>query len=252
MKILGIDIETAPNIATVWGLFKQNVAINQLIDTSRVMCYAAHWIGDGKVMFDSEHKSDHKKMIKGLHDLLEEADAVVHYNGNRFDMPTINREFLYYGMPPPAPYHNIDLFQVVKKRFRFASNKLDHVAQELGLGAKEKHEGHQLWLDCMNGDKAAWKRMESYNRQDVVLLEALYWRLLPWIKEHPNHGLYTDSERPVCTNCGSERVIKKGLEKLKVGVYQRYKCGECGTPLRGRYSMLDKEQNKNILTQSKL
>jgi len=251
LKVLGIDIETAPNLATVWGLFKQNVAINQLLDTSRVMCYSAKWLDSDKIIFDSEYKTDHDEMIKGVHTLLEEADAVITYNGNSFDLPTLNKEFLFYGLTPPTPYHKIDLYQVVKKGFRFASNKLDHISKELGLGQKEKHEGHQLWLDCMNGKREAWKKMETYNKQDVVLLEALYWRLLPWIKDHPNHGLYTDSERPVCTNCGSHKIVKKGLEKLKVGVYQRYRCSDCGTPLRGRYTMLDKEQNKIILTQSK-
>lgn len=252
MKILLLDIETAPNIATVWSLFKVNVAINQLLDTSRVMCYSAQWLGESKVMFDSEYKTDHDEMIRGFHALLDEADAVVTYNGNSFDLPTANKEFLYYGLNPPSPYHKIDLYQVIKKGFRFASNKLDHISQELGLGSKEKHEGHQLWLDCMDGKPAAWKKMETYNKQDVALLEALYWRLLPWIKDHPNHGLYVSSERPVCTNCGCDKVQSRGVEKLKVGVYNRYQCTSCGTWLRGRFTLLDKEQGKKIITQSKL
>lgn len=252
MKILFLDIETSPHLATVWGLFKQNVAINQLLDTSRVLCYAAKWNGGSKIIFDSEHVTDHDKMVKGLHDLLEEADAVVTYNGNCFDLPTMNKEFLFYGLNPPDPYHKVDLYQVIKKGFRFASNKLDHISQELGLGSKEKHEGHQLWLDCMNGDSSAWKRMEKYNRQDVVLLEKLYWRLLPWIKNHPNHALYLNTDRPVCPNCGSEKVVKKGFEKLQAGIYQRYRCTSCGTPIRGRFTVVDKDKSKDILVSSKL
>ncbi len=33
-------------------------------------------------------------------------------------------------------------------------------SQRLGLGKKHEHEGHELWVKCMNGDKDAWKRME--------------------------------------------------------------------------------------------
>ncbi len=42
----------------------------------------------------------------------------------------------------------------------------------------------------MNKDPAAWKVMEKYNKQDVLLLEKVYDRLLPWIKSHPNHHLF--------------------------------------------------------------
>lgn len=228
------------------------MSLNQLLETGSVICYSAKWVGGNKTIFDSEHRTPHKDMIKGLHNILSEADAVVTYNGKSFDLPTANKEFIKYRLPPPTPYHSIDLYQTIKKRFRFASNKLDHVSKELGLGQKEKHEGHQLWLDCMNGKRPAWKKMESYNKQDVVLLEGLYYRLLPWIKDHPNHGLYSDSERPVCTNCGSERVVRKGVERLKAGIYQRYRCVDCHTPLRGRYTLVDKEAGMNVLTQSKI
>ncbi len=56
MKILLLDIETSPNLAYVWGLFKQNVAINQIKESGSVLCWAAKWYGSRDVMFDSAHK----------------------------------------------------------------------------------------------------------------------------------------------------------------------------------------------------
>jgi len=186
MKVLMLDIEVAPNLATVWGIYKQNIAINQLLETSRVLCYAAKWQGDKQLLFESEHsakpKTAHEDMIWYLWELLNEADVVCHYNGDNFDIPLINREFLKYGYPPPSRYKSIDLLKTVRKNFRFTSNKLDHVCDELGLGRKAQHEGHELWLKCMDGDDRAWKTMEKYNKQDVVLLEKLYDKVLPWVK----------------------------------------------------------------------
>ena len=234
MKLLFLDVETAPNLATVWSIWNQNIGINQLLETSRVMCFSAKWQGEKEVIFDSEVKDGHKHMVEHLHRLLSRADVVCHYNGNKFDLPVINREFLLYGMPPPDPYKSIDLYQIIKRRFRFVSNKLDHVAQELKLGRKVKHEGHELWLKCMAKDEGAWSRMERYNRQDVLLLSRLYLRTLPWIDNHPNRALYGDhSTDMVCPNCGSTHVIKKGVEHLKTRSYQRYRCKKCGTPIRG-------------------
>jgi DNA polymerase III epsilon subunit-like protein len=203
------------------------------------------------MFFRSEGK-ENGEMVKQVWELLNEADAVVHYNGNKFDMPTLNKEFILHELPPPDPYHQIDLLQVARKRFRFPSNKLDYVAKALGLGAKVKHVGHELWVKCMANDTAAWKQMERYNKQDVKLLEKLYKRLLPWIQNHPNHALYTDSERPECPNCGSHKVVKKGTETTKVGQYQRYRCKDCHTPIRGRFTTMSPEKRKAVLTQSKL
>lgn len=227
MKILLLDIESSPNTAHVWGLWQQNVSINQLMESSYVLCYAAKWYGKKEVMFDSVHQSRPKTMLKGIHGLLNDADAVVHYNGTKFDIPTLNKEFLLHSFNPPSPYKQIDLLRVVRSNFRFPSNKLDYVAQRLNLGKKHEHEGHELWVKCMNGDKDAWKRMEKYNIQDVVLLENLYSHLLPWIKSHPNHNLFSDGH--VCPNCSSSSLQRRGTAISATGTYQRYQCRSCGT-----------------------
>jgi hypothetical protein len=227
VKILLLDIESSPNTAHVWGLWQQNVSINQLMESSYVLCYAAKWYGDKEVIFDSVHQSRPKTMLKGIHGLLNDADAVVHYNGTKFDIPTLNKEFLLHSFNPPSPYKQIDLLRVVRSNFRFPSNKLDYVAQRLNLGKKHEHEGHELWVKCMNGDKDAWKRMEKYNIQDVVLLENLYGHLLPWIKSHPNHNLFSDGH--VCPNCSSSSLQRRGTAISATGTYQRYQCRSCGT-----------------------
>lgn len=235
MKLLLLDIETAPNIAHVWGLFKQNIAISQLVDSSYVMCWSAKWLGQSEIYFDSVHRSKPKTMLKGIHKLLEEADAVIHYNGSRFDIPTLNKEFLLYGMPPPSTYLQVDLLRTARRQFRFPSNKLDYIAKALGVGQKTKHAGHELWVRCLAGEDAAWQEMETYNVNDVVLLEQVYYKLLPWIKNHPNHGVI-DGEEHVCPNCGSDKVQKRGYSFTAAGKYQRYQCQACGTWSRSRKS----------------
>ena len=235
MKILLLDIETSPNTAHVWGLWQQNVSINQLMESSYVLCYAAKWLGEEDIYFDSVHQSKPKPMLKGIHGLLDEADAVIHYNGTKFDIPTLNKEFLLSKLLPPSPYKQIDLLRVVRSNFRFPSNKLDYVSQRLNLGSQHAHEGHSLWVKCMNGDKDAWKRMEEYNIQDVVLLESLYNELLPWIKNAPNRNLYQDIAG--CPTCGSSNLQKRGTAISTTGSYQRYQCKSCGSWSQGTKSI---------------
>jgi len=173
--------------------------------------------------------------IPKIYEMVDEADAVVHYNGQSFDMKHLNREFLLAKLDPPSKYMNIDLLSTVRKNFRFASNKLEWASIQMGYEGKIQNRGFQLWLDCMNGDASAWREMKSYNIQDVRLLEDMYDELLPWIKNHPNWGLYVDADKNrICTNCGSSRVKKNGFERTRVRTYRRYRCLRCGTPLRGR------------------
>lgn len=247
MKILGLDIETAPNTAHVWGLFKQNIGINQILDTGRVMCFAARWVGDARITFKSEYHHGHKETVRAAHELLAEADAVLTYNGERFDLPTLNREFVKYKIKPPAPYHSIDLFKVAKRKFRFASNKMDHLAKELGLTRKVSNRGHELWIDCMNGKRAAWAEMREYNMGDVVTLEELYNAMLPWIDTHPNTPLFDGTDgKPSCPSCGSHKLQARGYQRTKTQVYQRFQCSGCGTWLRGRYTVA--KGNRNVMT----
>jgi len=234
MKKLHLDIETAPNLAYTWGLFKQDVGINQIVKPGYTLCFAAKWDGEKRVYFKSVHHHGMEAMLDELWALLDEADVVVHYNGKRFDIPTINREFVLWGYEPPSPYHQVDLLSTVRSQFRFSSNKLDFVCQQLGLGGKVQHKGMELWRDCMDGKASAWRVMKEYNIQDVRLLEELYMVLLPWIKKHPNMGLWLNSDEPTCRNCGSKEVVKKGIERTSTQTYQRYKCKDCGTNLRGR------------------
>lgn len=231
MKILLLDIETAPNLVHVWGLWQQNVGLNQILDSGYVLCWAAKWYGEEQVYFDSVQSKKPRSMLLSIHKMVNDADAVIHYNGTKFDMPTLNKEFLLHGLPPPAPYKQIDLLKTARGQFKFPSNKLDYIAQRLNLGKKVEHQGHELWIKCMAGDKAAWQVMKEYNINDVILLERVYDLLKPWVKGHPNHGVYENGL--CCTNCGSLNYKRSGWAYTSAHKYQRYACKDCGTWFKG-------------------
>jgi DNA polymerase elongation subunit (family B) len=232
---LAIDIETAPHTAHLWGLFKQTVSLSQLQETGRVLCLAWKWVGEpGGVEFISE-LNGRSKMLAKAHELLSEADIVVSYNGKKFDIPTLNKEFLEEGLPPPAPYKQVDLYQTARRQFRFASNKMDHLAKTLGIRTKVRHSGHELWVRCMAEDSKAWTKMERYNKRDVIILDKLYHKMLPWIVNHPNVSLYTDARETICCpTCSSPKLQRRGHAISKTQTYQRYQCGACGSWSRSR------------------
>lgn len=226
MKILLLDIETAPNLAYVWGLFKENIPTARIVNSGYVLSWAAKWYGEREIFFDSVFESSSRQMLKGIRKLLDEADVVVHYNGTSFDIPTLNKEFLIHGFGPPSPYRQVDLYTVVKARFRFPSNKLDYVLQTLKLGRKVRHPGFEMWVACMAKDPKAWATMRRYNIGDVKGLERLYDKMKPWVARHPSHGDYTGVfER--CPYCNSADFRRKGW-RIVGGVQKpKFRCRSC-------------------------
>lgn len=245
-KILTLDIETSPNLAFVWGLWQQNVSLAQLQESGAMICFVAKWYDSKDVIFSSDFHDGHEVMVKKLWDLIDEADMVVHFNGVSFDMPIIHREFVELGMTPPSTYKNIDLMRVVKKQFRFPSNKLDYVSDRLGLGKKTVHTGFQLWMDCLRGDPKAWALMKKYNIQDVKLTEALYDRLRGWIPNHPHFGMFT-GDAWSCPNCGHEDLSTNlvGVAHTNVQTYNEYRCPNCGKQVRSTAKQLNPTRTRS-------
>lgn len=236
LKILTIDIECSPSVAHVWGLWDQNVAINQIVEDGKMICFAAKWYGDEQTLFYSVNgKGGHAGMVRAAWELLNKADIIVTYNGINYDVKHLNREFVMLGLPPVERFKHVDLLRVVKKHFKFPSNKLDYVAQHLGVGHKVVHEGHDLWKACMAGDMEAWQRMEAYNRGDVTLTEKVYDRLRPWCGVGMGVSLAVyDGDVLSCPACGSIERVETGPVVVGVSRFRGYRCTACGCVYRSK------------------
>lgn len=227
-KILIFDIETSPNLAWIWGKYEQNSL--GFVQEWDILCFCAKWLGKKKMI--KVKKNDFKQgnedfgVVKKMWDLLNEADIVITHNGDRFDIKKLNSRFIYHELSAPSSYKSIDTLKIARKYFKFNSNKLDDLGEYLKLGRKVKHEGFSLWTKCMAGNKKAWNDMIKYNVQDVLLLEKLYYKFLPFITNHPNVGLYIGKDY-VCPTCGSDHLQKRGFHYTKSQVYQRIQCMDC-------------------------
>jgi hypothetical protein len=234
-KILLLDCETAPAKVYTWGLYDQNIGINQIVDDGYVLCWCAKWLGEKEVMSDAlinhtetftKNRRDDSQIAKSIWCLLGEADIVVTHNGNDFDLKWMNTIFVKNGLKPQTGYKSVDTFIEVKKKFRFISNKLDFICRKLELGQKISTGGFELWEECMRGVKSSWAKMVRYCKHDVLLLEKLYRTIRPFIT-HPNMTLYQDGEL-ACPNCAKKNFIKRGFHYSGTAKFQRFVCNVCG------------------------
>jgi hypothetical protein len=225
-RVLTLDIETKPAKAYVWGLFDQNISLNQLIEPSAPICFAAKFLDEKKMHFHSDWDDGHEVMIARAHELISEADAVVTYNGDSFDLKKLRGEFLLQGLAPPPPVTSIDVLKHVRK-LGFQSNKLAFIGPFLEVGEKVKNEGFDLWVKVDEGDSAAQKRMTTYCKGDVTLLERVYTLIKPYIANHPHLGDKTGIG--ACGACEGTNLQKRGFRRTKGFKIQRLQCQDCGS-----------------------
>ena len=231
-KLLFVDIEWRPTKAYVWQAWKQNITPDKIIEHGGLLCFAAKFAGSKTMHFYADWtEGGHQKMLVEAHKLLSEADAVVTYNGDKYDIPKLVGEFAQAGMMAPPPLTSIDVIKTVKKLGLFM-NRLAFVGPLFGLGSKIKHDGFSMWSDIDKGSEVAMRKMERYNKQDVVLLEKLYRKLLPFITNHPHLG----STKHECGACGSNNVQKRGTRRTKHFIIQRIQCQSCGSWSEGTRS----------------
>lgn len=224
-RILLLDIETVPGKAYIWNMRDDGVPLERLIESGRMVCAAFKWYGVKGVHFTAEwHSTGRAGMLKTIRAALDEADAVVTYNGDHFDFQVLMAEFITDNMAPPAPITSIDLYKTIRT-MRFMSRKLEYIGPLLKIGRKVKHEGFSLWRKIMEGDPKARLRFERYNKQDVRLLDTGYRRIRPYIKNHPH---LRDRTPHSCSACGSTHQQHRGHRRTKSFRIERLQCQACG------------------------
>lgn len=238
-KILLLDIETAPIIGYVWGLWDNNVALNQIKSDWYIISWAAKWYGSKEIIQMDQRGSkdienDHK-LCKHMWKLLDEADIVVTQNGKSFDIKKLNSRFVIHGMKPPSSFKQIDTYRLAKKHFGFTSNKLEYMTNKLCKKYRKMthrvYSGFELWKECLAGNQKAWKEMAKYNKLDVLSLEELYEKLIPW-DNSINFNVYNPSGSDTVCSCGSTNFVRNGFCYTSSGRYQRYECKKCGSEVR--------------------
>lgn len=250
-KILTLDIESAPNLAYVWGCFKQNIPMDFMVEDFYILSFAAKWLHSDEVIYHENRYGDDLCLLVEANKLLSEADIVVAHNGKKFDIPMLAGRSAVQGLSPPIPFKQVDTCLAARRYFRFPSNSLAYLTRVFGCSGKLKHQkfaGAELWVQCLKQNDEAWKEMRTYNEQDVVCLEELYLRMRPWITNHPNVGVLMEKERSVCPRCGSAHIHYRGYVTTNVAKYRSFQCQDCLSYSRERFTQYDKDLSKSLLT----
>ena len=249
-RVAVLDIETLPMIVFSWGLFDQNISVDQVIEDSCILSWAGKYLNAATIKSDvmtpdEARRRDTERITKSIWKFLHDADVVIGHNYAGFDFKYINTMFLKHGLPP-LRYLIIDTFLVAKQSFRFASNKMKYINDRLGIRNKIDNDGFPLWKACSDGDNHALKVMLEYNEGDIGATEELFYKLRPYVRGF-NVALYNEMETEQCPVCGSERVKFEGYYYTPAGMYESVRCENCMCLSRKKENQLDKDKRKSLL-----
>lgn len=224
-KVLVLDIEWRPTLAYVWRAWDETISDEQIVEHGGLLCVGAKWVGDKETFVFTEWELGHREMLERIRQMMSEADAIVTYNGDKYDLRKLEGEFVLNRMKLPPPVPSIDLIKTIAK-FGYFRKSLGFVGPFLNVGRKLEHEGFRLWKKVIEGNKKAEDKMSKYCAQDVGMTEKLYLFIKPSIKNHPYLGEEADS----CRACGSKKIGPRGWSRARVFKTRRYQCKEkdCG------------------------
>lgn len=253
MKRLFLDIETCPNIGYFWSAgYKVDISYKQIREERRIITAAYKWQDKKRVKtltWDKNRKDE--QLVQELIPIMNEADEIVAHYGDGFDLPWVRTRALYHGIACPI-WKSIDTKAWASRYFYLNSNKLDYIAQFLGIGTKIRTE-YDLWVDATGGSdkvsKAAVEKMRVYNQHDTELLEPVFEKLSLYCPPHTHVGVLEGGERWSCPRCASERVWHIRAMVGRTGIVKH--AMKCNAEDCGRYFVIPMVAYKKFLERKK-
>jgi hypothetical protein len=231
-KRLFFDIETSPNIGYFWRAgYKLQISTESIIKERQIICISYKWEHSNEVhTLHWGKKQCDKKLLTKFMKVARQADELVGHNGDRFDLKWIRTRCLFHRISMFPKYRTFDTLKKARGSFNFNSNRLDYIAQFLGIGAKLKHSGYQLWKDVMLGCNDALKEMVAYCEKDVILLEDVFHAMQSYVTPNTHAGMHLNGHKMGCPTCASDDVSFLKTDFTARGTIQRMmECDSCET-----------------------
>jgi uncharacterized protein YprB with RNaseH-like and TPR domain len=119
-----------------------------------------------------------KRIVQEAIDTLQNYRTIYTFYGTKFDIAFLRTRALYHDIEfiPYGLIQHKDLYYLVKRILRIHNNRLESVADLLGIKGKT-HLEPRIWVRANSGDKEALQYILEHNIADVILLEKVHKKL---------------------------------------------------------------------------
>jgi len=253
-KILYLDIENSRMVVEfptykLWDI--KRVEPKYIKHDWYITCAAWAWLDNtnkttGKIYvskvsdydtYDKDFRND-LGVLEELHEVMSQADLIVGHNSDSFDIKKINYRFIKHGLDPIDLPPTVDTLKAAKKYIKSSSNSLYYLAKEFGVPMKVDLPKGTMWK-ADEGCEKSLDILANYCKGDIKSGANLYFKMLPYIKNHPNLNRITGVQKGLyditaCSSCGSKNIHSNGNRITKTGSYKRYRCNDCGSSTKGK------------------
>lgn len=215
-------------------LFWDIEATNLSAPFGTILCIGYKWLGEKKVYiptimdFSKDKRLSDKGLVQHFAEIYNSADYTVGHYALRYDKPMISSKLIKYGLPPLRPIPLIDTWWVARRELKMHSNRLQAIAEYLDTKTSKTPITFDDWLQAAAGDKKAIKSVVSHCKADVLVLEEVFIKLRPLMKEEPARGLLVNSKVGTCISCGSTHLQRRGWRVALSRRYRQLHCQDCG------------------------
>lgn len=226
-KVLFFDIE-ATNLSANFGF---------------MLCFGYKWAGQKNPTiisirdFPDAFKKDcttDKHVVEAAKGVMDQADMVVSWYGQRYDVPFIQTRLLAHNLKPLLPVPHVDGWRIAKYQLKFNSNRLDTVQRSIPNSHHSKTPiENRHWVRAAAGHIPSIKYVEKHCRADIQVLEEVYNQLRPFAKNLPSMALLQGGGKHDCPACGSSKTRSLGRVARHKSVVQRRQCLHCGHSFMG-------------------
>lgn len=220
----------------LWDI--ESTALNSTFGT--ILCIGWKFLDEDDVYIPTildtknEHLKDDSLLVDQFVDAFMEADYHITWYGERFDLPMVNSKLIKYGRDPLPQKPHLDLWKTARRHFKLHSNRLAVWGEFLECENAKTPITYDDWLHAALGDEDSMDMVVTHCYYDVLVLEEIFMRMRPWIREEPAHQLFVGGDPMSCPSCGSMKMQRRGYQHARTRKYRRYHCQDCGKWARSR------------------
>lgn len=209
-------------------------------DFATVLTVGSKWLGEPKkntlvkniTHFPGWRKdpSNDSQLVKWFYPRMVEADVWVTFfgqaqsSGKGFDEPMLVTKLLEHKLPALPDKIHIDIYRTARKYLRIHSRRLATVAEFLKVPTQKTPIQAAIWKRAGAGHKESINYLDDHCRKDVWITEEVYYRLRPYIRDHPRLLGFGP-----CRFCGSSKLTRQGYRVTRSkGRSIQVQCTSCG------------------------
>ncbi|MCS7374300.1 MAG: ribonuclease H-like domain-containing protein [archaeon GB-1845-036] len=164
-KILFLDVESTSLTAE-----------SGFIVGAGIMDENGKWIHE---FVDDNIAENEGKILRRILERISEADTIITWYGENFDIPMIISRSLVNGIDPKIilEKRHIDLYKYARRLLRLNDYSLDRVAKFFGISKRSELKGSDmppLYMRAISGDGEALKKIMEHCYDDLKALREIF------------------------------------------------------------------------------